>query len=62
MNGRRTGDDVFVGRADTVSKREIERMKKMVSPQGLDEADMTGISSEFNPFWDAGGAAYKSFS
>lgn len=62
MNGRRTGDDVFVGRADAVSKRENERMNKMISPQGLDEADMTGISSELNPFWDAGGAAYKSFS
>jgi hypothetical protein len=48
MKGRRTGADVFVGRADAVSKREIVRMKKMIRLQRLDEADMTGISYELN--------------
>lgn len=62
MKGRRTGADVFVGRADAVSKIEIVRMKKMIRLQRLDEADMTGISYELNLFWDAGTAAYKSFS
>lgn len=56
---------MFAGRADAVSKRETERMKKMIRPQRLDETGMTGMtgmSSELKTFWDAGTAAYKSFS
>ena len=53
---------MFAGRADAVSKRKMERMKKMIRPQRLDETGMTGISSELRTFWDAGTAAYKSFS
>jgi hypothetical protein len=57
--GRIEGEEDCVGRAEVMSRRERERKKTMICPQGLDREDIIGMLSKFKSLQDVGNVSYK---